>query len=56
MGCRIGRCTVDRGRNLLSWLIATLIGFPKAGSEQSDPNDADHVAPPPANGRQVSNL
>jgi hypothetical protein len=30
-----GRCTVDRGRNPLAWLIATLIGFPKAGSDQS---------------------
>jgi hypothetical protein len=31
----IGRCAVDRGRNPLSWLVATLIGFPKAGSDQS---------------------
>jgi hypothetical protein len=31
----VGRCTVDRGRNPLSWLVATLIGFPKAGSDQS---------------------
>lgn len=29
-----GRCTVDRGRNPLAWLIATLIGFPKEGAEQ----------------------
>jgi hypothetical protein len=31
----VGRCTVDRGRNPFSWLVATLIGFPKAGSDQS---------------------
>jgi len=31
----VGRCTVDRGRNPLAWLVATLIGFPKAGSDQS---------------------
>jgi hypothetical protein len=30
-----GRCTVDRGRNPLAWLIATTIGFPKAGADQS---------------------
>jgi Domain of unknown function (DUF4166)/Saccharopine dehydrogenase NADP binding domain len=30
-----GRCTVDRGRNPLAWLIATVIGFPKAGEDQS---------------------
>jgi|ERR1700676_3378509 len=30
-----GRCTVDRGRNPLAWLIATLIGFPKAGADQN---------------------
>jgi hypothetical protein len=31
----VGHCTVDRGRNPLSRLIARLIGFPKAGSGQS---------------------
>jgi|HubBroStandDraft_1064217.scaffolds.fasta_scaffold03079_8 hypothetical protein len=30
-----GRCTVDRGRNPLAWLIATLVGFPKAGADQN---------------------
>jgi len=30
-----GRCTVERGHNPLAWLIATLIGFPNAGSDQS---------------------
>jgi hypothetical protein len=30
-----GRCTVDRGRNPLAWLVAASIGFPKAGQEQS---------------------
>lgn len=30
-----GQCTVDRGRNPLAWLIATIIGFPKAGKNQS---------------------
>jgi hypothetical protein len=30
----VGRCTVDRGRNPLSWLVATLYGFPKAGADQ----------------------
>lgn len=30
----LGRCTVDRGWNPLAWLIATLIGFPKAGGNQ----------------------
>jgi hypothetical protein len=30
-----GRCTVERGRNPLAWLIATLIGFPQAGAEQN---------------------
>jgi hypothetical protein len=30
-----GRCTVDRGRNPLAWLIATVIGFPKADVNQS---------------------
>jgi len=30
-----GRCTVDRGRNPLAWLIATIIGFPGAGTNQS---------------------
>ena len=30
-----GRCTVARGRNPLAWLIATIIGFPKAGANQS---------------------
>jgi hypothetical protein len=31
----VGRCTVDRGRNPLAWLVATVIGFPKAGADQS---------------------
>jgi hypothetical protein len=31
----VGRCTVDRGRNPLAWLIATAVGFPKAGADQS---------------------
>ncbi len=30
-----GRCTVERGRNSLAWLIATLVGFPKPGADQS---------------------
>lgn len=30
-----GRCRVDRGRNPFARLIATLIGFPAAGSDQS---------------------
>jgi hypothetical protein len=30
----VGRCTVARGRNPLAWLIATIIGFPKAGENQ----------------------
>ena len=29
-----GRCTVDRGSNPLSWLVASLYGFPKAGTDQ----------------------
>jgi hypothetical protein len=31
----VGRCTVDRGGNPLARLIATVIGFPKAGEDQS---------------------
>jgi Domain of unknown function (DUF4166) len=31
----VGRCTADRGRNPLAWLIAALIGFPRAGADQS---------------------
>lgn len=31
----VGRCTVDRGRNPLAWLIATVVGFPEAGADQS---------------------
>ncbi len=30
----VGECTVDRGRNPFAWLIATLIGFPRAGTTQ----------------------
>ncbi|MFL6580080.1 MAG: DUF4166 domain-containing protein [Burkholderiales bacterium] len=30
-----GQCTVDRGRNPLAWLIATVIGFPQAGVDQN---------------------
>ena len=30
-----GQCTVARGRNPLAWLIATVIGFPKAGANQN---------------------
>jgi hypothetical protein len=29
-----GQCTVDRGRNPLAWLIATIVGFPEAGANQ----------------------
>jgi Domain of unknown function (DUF4166)/Saccharopine dehydrogenase NADP binding domain len=29
-----GRCSIERGRNPLAWLIATVIGFPKAGADQ----------------------
>ena len=29
-----GRCTVARGRNPLAWVIATVLGFPKAGLDQ----------------------
>jgi hypothetical protein len=29
-----GRCAVDRGRNPIAWLIAELIGFPRAGADQ----------------------
>ena len=29
-----GRCTIKRGPNPLAWLLATLIGFPKAGFDQ----------------------
>ncbi len=31
----VGRCTVDRGKNPLSRMVATLIGFPNAGADQS---------------------
>jgi Domain of unknown function (DUF4166) len=30
-----GRCTVERGRSPLAWLVAESIGFPKAGWDQS---------------------
>jgi hypothetical protein len=30
-----GRCTVDRGRSPIAWLIAMIIGFPEAGADQS---------------------
>jgi hypothetical protein len=29
-----GRCSVVRGRNVLAWIIATVIGFPQAGQDQ----------------------
>jgi hypothetical protein len=30
-----GRCSVERGPNPLAWVIATVIGFPRAGADQS---------------------